>query len=229
MTTLLRVVFDLDDTLYPEREFAYSGFRAAGAWASANWGFGDGVAAQMGQWLDAGHLGKVFRMALAEHRPGYSDADLEAFIDAYRRHQPELTLYKDAGTALDHCAGLGPLGLITDGTHYVQENKVRALGIANRFARIIYTNALGGRAFHKPHPRSFELMEAELAAPGAHFVYVGDNPAKDFIVPNQRGWSSVQVLRPQGLHDTKPAVGAGAAAYVIESLYELASVLEGLA
>jgi hypothetical protein len=31
----LVLVFDLDDTLYPEREFALSGFRAAGRWAAA--------------------------------------------------------------------------------------------------------------------------------------------------------------------------------------------------
>ena len=34
----LVLVFDLDDTLYPEREFALSGFRAAGRWAAAELG-----------------------------------------------------------------------------------------------------------------------------------------------------------------------------------------------
>ena len=29
----LVLVFDLDDTLYPERQFALSGFQAAGRWA----------------------------------------------------------------------------------------------------------------------------------------------------------------------------------------------------
>ena len=33
----LCVVFDLDDTLYPERAFALSGFRAAGLFAAQKW------------------------------------------------------------------------------------------------------------------------------------------------------------------------------------------------
>ena len=45
------------------------------------------------------------------------------------------TQFADAEAALDQCAAFGPLGLITDGTHQVQANKVAALGIAPRFAR----------------------------------------------------------------------------------------------
>ena len=41
MSKALRVVFDLDDTLYPERAFALSGFAAASAWASGEWGVED--------------------------------------------------------------------------------------------------------------------------------------------------------------------------------------------
>ncbi len=55
----LVLVFDLDDTLYPEREFALSGFRAAGRWAAAELGI-DGLAAEMTRLLDDGHLGKLF-------------------------------------------------------------------------------------------------------------------------------------------------------------------------
>ena len=225
MRQTLRVIFDLDDTLYAERTFAHSGFRAAGAWAAAKWRVPN-VAEDMQRRLDAGLLGGVFKTSLAQAYPDFTDQDLEMFIDVYRRHKPSLTLFEDAAVALEQCAAHGPLGLITDGTHWVQQSKVAALGIAWRFEKIIYTGALGGRAFHKPHPRAFELMEQALAAPDAHFVYVGDNPAKDFLAPNQRGWTSIQVVREGGIHNARGVPGDGAPRHSVNSLHDLAPVLD---
>lgn len=223
----LRIIYDLDDTLYPERSFALSGFRAAGAWAQREWGI-DGVAGELTSLFAAGHLGAVFKLALQRHRPQHSDDDLVRFIDAYRNHEPDIELFDDAVAALEHSQAYGPLGLITDGTHWVQRNKVQALGIAVRFHTIIYTGALGGRDFHKPHPRAFEMMESALATPQALFVYVGDNPAKDFVSPNARGWASVQVLRDGGIHDAQAVVDGGAAEHTIDSLAELGPILDAL-
>ena len=50
MSTVL--VFDLDDTLYPERDFALSGFKAAERWASAELGLAPGLAREMTRLLD---------------------------------------------------------------------------------------------------------------------------------------------------------------------------------
>jgi putative hydrolase of the HAD superfamily len=165
-------------------------------------------------------------MSLARQRPDYSDEDLARLIDVYRNHEPSIALFEDASAALARSARYGPLGLITDGTHWVQKSKVEALGIAGHFKHIVYTGALGGRDFHKPHPRAFELMEAELAAPDALFVYIGDNPAKDFVAPNARGWGTVQVVRPNGIHDARAEVEGGTPQHAIESLDELEHVLE---
>jgi FMN phosphatase YigB (HAD superfamily) len=102
----LRVIFDLDDTLYPERAFALSGFRAAAAWAASEWGIAD-MAAEMASLLDDGHLGAVFKLALARHRPEYSDEDLARLVDADRNHEPTLALFDDAPAALERSAKYG--------------------------------------------------------------------------------------------------------------------------
>ena len=62
------LVFDLDDTLYPERQFALSGFSAASTWAEAELGIA-GLAAEMTRLLDGGHLGALFKIALAAKMP----------------------------------------------------------------------------------------------------------------------------------------------------------------
>lgn len=222
----LAVVFDLDDTLYPERQFALCGFRAAASWARAELGL-HGLDADMTRLLDAGHLGRLFAMALEERLPGrHSPQQVQGLIAAYRACEPELTLFDDARWALDHYAGGGPLGLITDGTHAMQLKKVRALALEQHFEEIVYTDLLGeGRAFAKPHPRSFELMEVALADPGGRFVYVGDNPAKDFAAPNARGWITVQVVRAGGIHDATRMIDGGAPQHKIAALTELPGVL----
>ena len=97
--------------------------------------------------------------------------------------------------------------------------------LAPRFRHIVYTSALGGRQFSKPHPLAYERMEAALGEPGDRFVYVGDNPAKDFVVPNQRGWISVQVDRPLRIHARAATAPGGAPQHVIASLADLPALL----
>ncbi|MEQ1615721.1 MAG: HAD family hydrolase [Hyphomicrobiaceae bacterium] len=218
------MVFDLDDTLYPERDFAVSAFGAAAEWARTALGVA-GLADDMTKLLDDGHLGRLFTLVL--ERRGIDPVHGADLIEAYRQHEPmQLDLYPDAELALSHFYGLGPLGLITDGTPAVQRAKVRALGIANRFHHIVYTHELGGRDFAKPHASSFEAMRAAVGEPGDRFVYIGDNPSKDFVSPNRMGWTTVQVMRPQRIHaNAKTAVG-GAAHHVVASLEALPELLK---
>ncbi|MGI9422903.1 MAG: HAD family hydrolase [Hyphomicrobiaceae bacterium] len=221
----LHVVFDLDDTLYPEHEFAYSGFRAVGRWAEERWGV-QGIAEDMAAMLDAGHLGALFKATFEKHRPDHSDEDFAELREIYRTHDPEILLFDDARWALEHFATLGPLGLITDGTTEMQATKVRALDIAEYFSEIVFTHEGGGRDYHKPHPWSYQHMEQQLGGTGDRFVYVGDNPAKDFITPNARGWLSVQVRRERSIHDQTKSVDGGAPQFVVHSLHELADLLD---
>ncbi|HKD57591.1 MAG TPA: HAD family hydrolase [Hyphomicrobiaceae bacterium] len=221
----LILVFDLDDTLYPERQFALSGFAAAGRWAEAELGV-TGLAVDMARLLDEGYLGELFRIALAGKLPHHTPEQLTGLIGAYRDHDPELSLFDDAAWALHRFAN-AKLGLITDGTHRMQERKVTALGIAARFREIVYTHALGGRQYSKPHPRSYEMIEAALGGRGDRLVYIGDNPAKDFIVPNERGWISIMVERPEfpRIHARAKVAPGGAPQHTVASLTELPALL----
>jgi len=220
------LVFDLDDTLYPERQFALSGFKAAERWAEAELGVA-GLAADMTRLLDQGHLGELFRVALAAKMPAHTPEQLAGLVDAYRDHQPELALFADAAWALSHFARRTKLGLITDGTHRVQAKKVEVLGIAPHFQEIVYTHALGGRAFSKPHPKSYEMVEQALGREGDRLVYIGDNPSKDFIVPNARGWTSIMIDRPEArrIHAHAMVADGGAPHHTIASLTELPGLL----
>jgi putative hydrolase of the HAD superfamily len=72
------------------------------------------------------------------------------------------------------------------------------------FELIVFTGAWGSR-FSKPHARAFELVQCRLRPADGWYVYVADNPVKDFIAPTALGWDTVRVRRPQGLHATREA------------------------
>ena len=222
----LRIVFDLDDTLYPERDFARSGFIAAGRHAAEKHGIPD-LGEAMLALLDQGHRGNLFGMALRQHRPHATPDEVAELHEVYRGHDPVgLTLFDDGAWALEHYARSGDLGLITDGHLVMQSGKVRGLGIAHRFREIVYTDTLApGRSMAKPHPRAFEVIGKALGRDGDRFVYIGDNPAKDFVAPNAMGWLSIWVDRPGGIHHGAKVAEGGAPQVTIKSLRELPNVL----
>ncbi|WP_318753436.1 HAD-IA family hydrolase [Globicatella sp. PHS-GS-PNBC-21-1553] len=55
------------------------------------------------------------------------------------------------------------------------------LNLEKYFDKIIVTDELG-RAYWKPHPKSFEIMKAHFGVNYNEMVYVGDNPQKDFFI-----------------------------------------------
>jgi putative hydrolase of the HAD superfamily len=220
------VVFDLDDTLYPERQWALSGFRAAERWAKEALGL-DGLAADMTRLLDQGHRGRIFDLVLAERLGTAAPETVKALVAAYRGNEPELTLFDDAAWVLDHLAPHMALGLVTDGEEDLQGRKIAALGIAPRFQSLVITGQLGpDRAFWKPHRRPFETVAAGLPQDGRRLVYVGDNPAKDFVAPNAMGWLTIQIVRSGGIHDGAAVAEGGEPEHRIESLRALPELLD---
>ncbi|MHC4566269.1 MAG: HAD family hydrolase, partial [Planctomycetota bacterium] len=71
--------------------------------------------------------------------------------------------------------------------------------IEGYFASIVYTEQLG-RQFWKPSPVGFEKMMNNLGANPENMVYIADNEKKDFIAPNNLGFSTVRLIRPAGIH-----------------------------
>src|SRR3990172_10459975 len=87
------VVFDLDDTLYPERDYVRGGFEAAAGWATAALGVErQAVFEELWGMFEAGVRGDTFDRWLA--RSGFpAQANREQMIASYRGHQPRLEPY----------------------------------------------------------------------------------------------------------------------------------------
>ena len=95
-----------------------------------------------------------------------------------------------------------------------------ALGLAERLRPIIYTDELGN-GMQKPHPQGFLAIQNEFGLPARNFVYVADNPSKDFIGPRALGWKTVRVRRPEGQYAHLSVEPAQDADKTVTSLREL--------
>lgn len=198
------LVLDIDDTLYLERSYVVSGFRAVGAWLAEARGV-NRLAETALRLFEEGVRGNIFNRALIELGVDPA-ADLVAdLVNQYRCHEPDIELLPDAQALLDVSLLRGlPIAVITDGPAESQRAKVAALGIASVCDPVIVTSDHDG-VRPKPDPSAFALIQERWGITPASLAYVGDNPLKDFIAPHQLGWRTVRVRRRQGLHEAVPS------------------------
>jgi putative hydrolase of the HAD superfamily len=196
---LRAVVFDLDDTLYSERDYAISGFRAVASWAAGHFGTDAGLThAELVAIFDGDGRYDTFDRWLA--RRGLASDDAAArMLDVYRTHIPQISPHPAAEGILDRLGGHFRIGLLSDGPLEVQRRKLRVLGIAGRFDQIMFTDELG-RDMWKPSPVGFRNLLARLEVDGCDALYIADNPTKDFIGARLVGMGTIRVRSRHGLY-----------------------------
>lgn len=196
--TIRCVVFDIDDTLYLERDYVRSGFRAAGVWARERFGF-DEFEDQAWSAFLAGRRGMIFNEVLDASGLAYDTQDVRRLIEVYRGHVPAISLLPDARTCLDRLVRRVAVAALTDGPLTSQRAKADALELSRWASPIVFTAELG-EGFSKPSPDAFRFIEARTGCGAGACAYVADNPAKDFTAPRELGWRTIRVRRSGGLH-----------------------------
>ncbi len=218
------IVFDLDDTLYSERSFVFSGFAAVVQAFHQTLGDKNTSLTMMQSLFSSTHRRTVFNQVLTECGIEYDDSLVNEMIQVYRSHTPTISLHDDARAAIDRLQDRFKLGVITDGPGIMQESKVKSLELENSFNEIILTDHLGD-GFAKPHPKAFEEIAKRLDVAASACMYVGDNASKDFVAPNALGWMTVQIRRNDGIYAKELPPRDGHPQAVISSLDELDELL----
>lgn len=201
------VVFDLDDTLFLEREYVCSGFRAVGALVEERFevtGFFEAA------WraFERGERGRTFDAALGEVGVDPAPSLVASLVQAYRAHVPQIGLLPDAAACLERLRPGTALAVVTDGPLASQRAKATALGVHEWATVVVFTAELGP-GLGKPHPTGFLAVEQATGFRGNDCLYVADNPHKDFEGPAGLGWRTARVRRPGSLHqavDSGPLV-----------------------
>jgi putative hydrolase of the HAD superfamily len=204
-TVVHAVLFDLDDTLYPEREYVRSGFRAIGEWAEQRLGISQVlVRADLQSFFDAGFRRDAFQWWLAEKN--LPEGLLAEMTRAFRAHEPHIALRPEAVRLLDELKEAGfSIGLITEGRRAVQAGKVRALEL-NRWMKVVVILGEEDTQIWKPSVAPFERALQALSTPAGESVYIGDNPQKDFRGARQLGMRTIRIRYADGMHaEEEPA------------------------
>lgn len=185
------VIFDLDDTLYPEKQYVRSGYRA--------------IAGKLGYEEAEEKLWNYFlegKNAIDELLDELGQQERKAeCLEAYRNHMPDIAFYDRVGDCIRELKNLDiKIGIITDGRVNGQKNKIAALGLDKITDDIIITDELGGEQFRKPNDIAFRIMQCRWRIPFGEMAYVGDNLMKDFQAPRQLGMRCIYFENPDGIY-----------------------------
>lgn len=184
------VIFDLDDTLYSEKEYVRSGYKAVsdylgGGYEDALWSYFEEGKPAIDELLT--ELGRT--------------SEKDAVLNIYRNHKPNIHLYDGIVELINGLKDKNiKIGIITDGRPKGQRNKLDSLGLRDKVDDVIITDELGGVQFRKPCDIAFRIMLTRWRMNPADVLYVGDNPIKDFQAPQQLGMKSVCYENEDGLY-----------------------------
>jgi putative hydrolase of the HAD superfamily len=187
------LLFDLDDTLYPEREYTRSGARAVAEYLGDSAALPELLALE-----DESPAAPLYSRWLA--RRGWDEQRwLPELLAVHRNHAPDIVLEPEVRSLLVRLRGSFLLGLVSDGRLQQQEAKARALGLGPLLDAFVFSDEIG-RDCWKPHPAPYRRALELLKVKAAEAVYVGDNPGKDFLGAKRAGMRSIRLRRPGGLH-----------------------------
>jgi putative hydrolase of the HAD superfamily len=212
---LRAVCFDLDGTLFDDRQYIRAGFCEAAQFVEGETG-ADIYDSLLEALFDHGIDGNTFDHVLNTH--DLPSNLVSPMVEAYHDHGVDLDPYSETITVLRQLDRQYETGLISGGTN--GRSKIDRLGLAPFFDAVLITPELDTT---KRDAEPFERMLELLGVRAAETVYVGDRPELDFPRPNELGMYTVRV-RTGRYADTK-AIGTQRPNTTIDRLDELPDAL----
>ena len=217
------VVYDLDDTLISQRQFAFSGFKAVGKWLEENEGV-ENFETTAKSIYNQGSRGKIFDEVFDALvlKPNFER--VQKCVEVYRSHTPTINFFEDAIEQITQAQGKHLQAVITDGLKSVQKNKIKCLNLEKHLDLVLCSDEWGDQAW-KPASVCFEKVMEAFKGQSDEFIYIGDNPLKDFTAPKALGWKTVRIRRACG--DYFNITGGEQADIEIETFWELPNAFGG--
>lgn len=211
------VYFDLDGTLFDDRQYVRAGLRHAGRVLAAETGR-NLTDEMLAAYFERDITESTFNTVLDEH--GLSSELVQKLVDAYHDNRAELSPFPETETTLRHLRDRYRLGLITGGKN--GRDKLARLGLDDFFETVFVSPEFGSS---KRSPDIFEAAVETLDVQAEAAVYVGDRPALDFPQPNRLGMTTVRI--ETGRYKKVTATGETQPDYTLDSLDELPAVIDG--
>lgn len=184
------VIFDLDETLYPERHFILSGFAEVSRDVERRFGVPAADAfALLRRTLDQGELRAVAFQVLCA-RFGLPMATVGELVRLIRSHEPQLRLPRQSAAVLHTLRRDWKVGILTNGSPYTQARKIEALGLTDKVDAIVFASATGAE---KPDALPFNTILDRLGVPAETAVLVGDDPLSDIVGARRVGMKTIRI------------------------------------
>lgn len=217
------LIFDLDDTLYKEIDFVYSGFKEVCKYLSIK----NNIEFQMLynysiEILQKNGRGRIFDVLCNKFN---INEDIQKLVSIYRNTKPEIKLYDDSVYMLNKLKGNYKLAIITDGMSCVQWNKIKSLNLQELMDKIVVTDDYG-KDFWKPSVFPYLKISRHFSTMPDECIYIGDNPNKDFIGAKKINMHTIRITRDYGDHININLSLEYEANYNIKNLYQIENLIE---
>jgi FMN phosphatase YigB (HAD superfamily) len=215
------LVLDLDDTLFPQRDWLEGACEAvterAGEWGIDKTAFRAALTGALAAGSDRGDTIDRALAAIGASMP------VDPLVKVFRAHAPpRLEPFPGVGDCLRHLAGRVPLVVVSDGAPATQRAKLAATGLTDLFTSVVLSDELG-REHRKPDPLPFLLALEAMGLRAGDVVAIGDRPDKDVAGALRAGLRAIRV-RTGEYADRPDLPGTWA---VCDSLSEVVGLLEG--
>ena len=185
------IVFDLDDTLYPQISYKRSGFNVVAQWLASRQNLSQSVIlSELEDILALYGPSYPYMFDRLAERLKIGPHVVPEMVRRFIEHEPRIHCYDGVLDMLSRLRRRYCLGILTDGRLTVQRKKIVSLGLTDRVDEILFSDAMG---LEKPAAELFQWFEDAFRLNCENLMYVGDNPQKDFYGANCRGWRTVMV------------------------------------
>lgn len=216
------ILFDLDDTLYSERQYIYQGFKEVAQYLREKYGLDEQKSYR--QLISVFKSGSklVFDDFLRSVGVNPSSGDL---VDVYRKAPRSLTNYPDVAEALKIVGGYGHKRLlITNGRAEVQKQKVEQLELAKYFDELFILDEYG-KEYWKPSTLIFRVIKQKYGDGLTNYAFVG-NSEEDFQFSQILGMKFIYVERRNQIRKLQlEQTPDKAHIYTIRNLYDLVKMI----
>ncbi len=174
------VIFDLDDTLYIEKQFVFSGLSAVSNFIKKKYKINSlKTFNDLKNYYTKKERVNILDFILKKNNV-FNKKNLIQLINIYRSHKPNIKIDNKNKNILFKLSKKNNIYLVTDGNKLVQKNKIEALKIKKFFKKIFITHQYAIK-YSKPSLFCFNIIRKLEKCNWNDLIYIGDDPNKDFL------------------------------------------------
>lgn len=177
------LVLDLDDTLYKEADYVLSGINHIVDLLQKTKKLD--IKEKLLNFYKKNPKGDFLEFSC--HLVNLPLSTKESLLWAYRTHYPTISLEYETQKWLEQCEQeYHAITILTDGRAITQRLKIAALGLSHIPAYV-------SEEWDSIKPDQKRFLAIQKRWPDMQYIYIADNPKKDFIAPNSLGWLSIGI------------------------------------